>query len=83
MVHSLIASDSTWFLQAGVFYFLYALQVHWMLRRIGNFGFLTALLFPLPLLFFVGVFTLSFIRIFLRGKVHWKGREVKTLRKNG
>jgi 4,4'-diaponeurosporenoate glycosyltransferase len=54
-----------------------------MLRRIGNFGSLTALLFPLPLLFFVGVFTLSFIRIFFRGKVRWKGREVKTLRKDG
>jgi len=83
ILQSLVVGDSAWLLQAGVLYLLYVLQVHWMLRRIGNFGFLTALLFPLPLLFFVGVFTLSFIRIFLRGKVHWKGREVKTLRKNG
>ena len=42
-----------------------------------------AILFPFPLLFFVGVFTLSFIRIFLRGKVHWKGRDVKTFKVNG
>ena len=82
-IHSLTAGDSAWFLQAGVLYLLYLLQVHWMLRRIGNFGFLTALLFPLPLLFFVGVFALSFIRIFYKGKVQWKGREVKTLGKKG
>jgi 4,4'-diaponeurosporenoate glycosyltransferase len=83
MVHSLIVSDVSWLLQAGVLYLLYGLQIYWMLRRIGNFGFLTALFFPLPLLFFVGVFTLSFIRIFFKGKVYWKGREVKSLRKNG
>ena len=83
ILHSWVVGDPGWLLQAGVFYFFYALQFHWMLRRIGNFGSLTALLFPLPLLFFVGVFTLSFIRIFFRGKVRWKGREVKTLRKDG
>ena len=82
LLHSSLLGDSVWLLQAGVVYFLYALEIHWMLRRIGNFGFRTAILFPLPLLFFVGVFTLSFIRIFLRGKVHWKGREVKTFQKN-
>ena len=83
ILHSFILGDWAWFFQAGVFYFLYSFQVHWMLRRIGNFGFLTAILFPFPLLFFVGVFTLSFIRIFLRGKVHWKGRDVKTFKVNG
>jgi 4,4'-diaponeurosporenoate glycosyltransferase len=82
-LHSLLVGDLTWFLQAGALYALYALQVHWMLRRAGNFGLLTAILFPLPLLFFAGVFTLSFIRIFLRGKVRWKGREVKTFKKKG
>jgi 4,4'-diaponeurosporenoate glycosyltransferase len=82
-LHSLLVGDFTWFLQAGALYALYVLQVHWMLRRIGNFGLLAAILFPLPLLFFVGVFTFSFIRIFLRGKVQWKGREVKTFKKEG
>ena len=83
ILHSWVVGDPGWLFQAGVYYFFYALQVHWMLRRLGNFGFPTALLFPLPLLFFVGVFTLSFIRIFLGGKVRWKGREVKTLSKDG
>lgn len=78
ILHSLLLGDSARLLHTGALYVLYALQAHWMLRRIGNFGFLTAVLFPLPLLFFVGVFTLSIFRIFLRGKVRWKGREVVT-----
>jgi len=40
-------------LQALVFYFLYAGQFLWMLRRAGNFGPLTALVFPGHLLFAV------------------------------
>lgn len=57
---------------------LYIFQIHWMLFRIGNFGFSTALLFPIPLLFFVIVFMTSILRIFLIRKVRWKGRDVKT-----
>ncbi len=83
ILHSLILGDWAWLFQAGVLYSLYAVQFHWMLRRIGNFGLLTAMLFPLSLLFFVAVFALSFIRIFLRGKVTWKGREVKTFKEKG
>lgn len=57
---------------------LYIFQIHWMLFRIGNFGFLTALLFQVPLIFFVIVFAYSVLNIFLIRKVRWKGREVKT-----
>jgi 4,4'-diaponeurosporenoate glycosyltransferase len=57
---------------------LYVLQIHWMLLRIGNFGFLTALLFQVPLVFFVTVFGLSLLRIFLMKRVPWKGRTVNT-----
>ena len=56
---------------------LYILQIHWMLSRIGNFGFSTAVLFQIPLIFFVIVFTYSILRIFLVRKVRWKGRDVK------
>jgi len=59
---------------------LYILQIQWMLLRIGNFGFTTALLFQIPLLFFVIVFVYSLLRIFLVRKVRWKGRDVKTAR---
>ena len=57
---------------------LYILQIHWMLRRIGNFGFSTALFFQFPLLFFILVFMLSLLRIFAVQKVRWKGRIVAT-----
>jgi 4,4'-diaponeurosporenoate glycosyltransferase len=55
----------------------YILQMHWMLRRIGNFGFWTALLFQIPLIFFVIIFAYSILRIFLIRKVRWKGRDIK------
>jgi 4,4'-diaponeurosporenoate glycosyltransferase len=58
--------------------FLYVFQIHWMLSRIGNFGFLTAILYPIPLLFFIFVFALSLMRIFFFGEVRWKGRVVRT-----
>jgi hypothetical protein len=51
-----------------------------MLFRIGNFGFSTALLFQIPLLFFVIVFAYSILRIFLVGKVRWKGRDIKPVK---
>jgi 4,4'-diaponeurosporenoate glycosyltransferase len=57
---------------------LYVLQIHWMLLRIGNFGFLPALLFQVPLVFFVFLFGLSLFRIFFLRMVPWKGRNVNT-----
>ena len=57
-------------------YLLYVLQAFWMFRRIGDFGFLTALLYPLPLLFFVFIFANSFLNTFVFKKVTWKGRDI-------
>ena len=59
---------------------LYIFQIHWMLFRIGNFGFSTALFFQIPLVFFIIVFAYSIVRIFLVRTVRWKGRDVKTAR---
>lgn len=61
--------------------FLYALQIHWMLARIGNFGMRTALFFQIPLLFFVLIFLLSGIKTFILKKTRWKGRVVSTGKK--
>jgi 4,4'-diaponeurosporenoate glycosyltransferase len=63
-----------WAVLAG----LYALQMRTMLARIGNFGWWPALLFPVPIVFFVGVFSLSIYRIAFRRRVIWKGRAVPT-----
>lgn len=59
-------------------YALYAGQVWWMLRRIGSFGPVTALAFPLPLAFFHAVFARSLWLARIRGSVTWRGRRVDT-----
>jgi 4,4'-diaponeurosporenoate glycosyltransferase len=60
-----------------VFYALYAAQMYWMLRRIGNFSPLTALLFPVPLAFFHLVYIHSVHSIRRRNCVTWKGRIIR------
>ncbi|MBD3241889.1 MAG: glycosyltransferase [Chitinivibrionales bacterium] len=57
-------------------YALYAAQLYWMLRRIGNFGVVACLLFPLHLVFFTLMYLRSFVAVFVRREVKWKGRAV-------
>jgi 4,4'-diaponeurosporenoate glycosyltransferase len=59
-------------------YLLYALQLAWMLLRIGNYGLPTALLYPVPAAFFAVVFALSLGSTFGLRKVRWKGRNIST-----
>ena len=54
-------------------YLGYAIQVYWMLFRIGTFKFYTALFYPVSLLFFLIIFLRSFFLIFIRRRVRWKG----------
>jgi 4,4'-diaponeurosporenoate glycosyltransferase len=61
-------------------YLLYALQLAWMLLRIGNYGPATVLLYPVPAAFFAAVFALSLASTFGLRQVRWKGRTI-TLRK--
>jgi 4,4'-diaponeurosporenoate glycosyltransferase len=65
---------SAWF--AAVVYAAVVAQLVWMLRRVGTFGWPTALLFPVPLVFFLAVFTRSAYLTIVRRKVAWKGREI-------
>jgi hypothetical protein len=49
--------------------------VAWISRLVGAFRFYTALLYPVPLIVFFGVFARSAMRL---GKtVAWKGREIR------
>jgi 4,4'-diaponeurosporenoate glycosyltransferase len=59
-------------------YLLYAMQFYWMLFRIGNFGLWPALLFPVPVIFFVLVFFLSLFKTAFLKRARWKGRFVNT-----
>jgi 4,4'-diaponeurosporenoate glycosyltransferase len=59
----------------GALSLLCAVQVGWIGRQVGAFRWLTALLYPLPLVFFFIIFTRSALR---SGKsVSWKGREIR------
>jgi 4,4'-diaponeurosporenoate glycosyltransferase len=60
----------------GALYIGYAAQIYWMLFRIGSFRLYTALLYPIPLLFFIIVFARSFVIVFLKRSVWWKGRMI-------
>ena len=56
-------------------YLLCAAQVGWFSRQIGAFRWLSALLYPVPLVFFFAVFARSALR---SGKpVRWKGRAIR------
>ena len=59
-----------------VTYGAYGLQLLVLTRRVGRFGWINVL-FPLPVLFFLGVFLLAIINL-KRGQVRWKGRTVTT-----
>lgn len=62
-------------LRWGAAYLLCAAQVRWFSREIGAFRWFTALLYPVPLMFFFAVFARSAMR---SGKqVTWKGRAIR------
>jgi 4,4'-diaponeurosporenoate glycosyltransferase len=62
-------------------YGLYALQLWWMLRRLGRFQWWAAALFPVPFCFFALIMLRSFLLIHLLGRVEWRGRSVPTRRR--
>jgi len=63
-------------------YFAFAFQLYWMFSRAGNFKLSTAIIYPVPLLFFLLVFVYSFFQIFILKRVKWKGTTI-SLRNRG
>jgi 4,4'-diaponeurosporenoate glycosyltransferase len=59
-----------------VLHVLYILQIYWILSRMGNYGLYTALLYPVPFVFFAAVFIISLRRTFFLREVSWKGRKI-------
>lgn len=51
-------------------------QMGWMLRRVGSFHWAAAVLFPVPLLAFVGLFLRSLLIRVARRPVAWRGRRI-------
>lgn len=58
-------------------YLVVAAEVWWMARRVGRFGPITALAFPLLLATFLAVFARSVVAT-VRGSVSWRGRRLAT-----
>jgi 4,4'-diaponeurosporenoate glycosyltransferase len=56
---------------------LFAVQMGVMFRRVGNFGWVDALLYPLHLVFLTLVFAAGIFLAKIRHRVHWRGREVE------
>ncbi len=61
---------------AAGLYGVVVVQLWWMLRRVGSFGFVTALAFPVPLVVFGATFLVSLALSVTRRPVRWKGRRV-------
>ncbi len=59
-----------------VVYTLCVLQVSWLMRRVGTFHWATAILFPVPLIFYFAIFARSLWRIVRKQPVAWKGRSI-------
>ncbi len=62
-------------LRWGTVYLLCAAQVGWFSRQVGAFRWFSALLYPLPLIFFFVIFAWSAARS--GRQVTWKGREIR------
>lgn len=57
-------------------YGLYAAQIWWMLSRIGSFRPLTAILYPIPLVFFALLMLRSLLMTYVLHRVSWRGRRL-------
>jgi len=63
---------------SGWCYVLSAGQIAIMARRVGNFGLVSALTYPLHAVFFVVVSARSAVRSVVVGRVGWRGRTITT-----
>jgi 4,4'-diaponeurosporenoate glycosyltransferase len=66
-----------------VVYSAFVVQLAVMFRRVGSFWLLTALAYPVVLVFFVAVFVRSLWRTHVRHSVTWRGRAVSTVPDRG
>jgi len=61
---------------AGACFAAFAVQFRWMLRQLGNFGWLPVVLYPAPLGIFLVVFARSLWLTIVRRQVEWRGRTI-------
>jgi 4,4'-diaponeurosporenoate glycosyltransferase len=61
------------------FYAAVVVQLAWMARRIGRFGVLALVLYPIPLLAFLAIYVRSIYLTYVRRRVSWRGRDLNPL----
>ena len=74
LLHWAVGGPPAW--TAALAWAVAAAGVHRASSRVGTFGPLTALAFPVPLAVFVGAFVRSVLALVTRGSVSWRGRPV-------
>jgi 4,4'-diaponeurosporenoate glycosyltransferase len=78
LILSAVNRDWNGVLLYSAFYALWAVELTWIARRIGNYGLLTSMVYPIPLIGFIVIFINSMIRKLIHGNAEWKDRDVKT-----
>ena len=78
IITALVLGNALVLWPACLLYMAYVLQLYWMLTRIGSFRLAVALLFPVPLVFFLLCFAYSLVLTVVRKQVTWKGRTIDT-----
>jgi len=63
-------------LAAAIAWMAVTIHIAALLRRVGSFGVATAVVFAIPVVFFIGVFIRSTVATALRRPVEWRGRDV-------
>lgn len=81
IIESIISFNITTLAAGLIFYIAYAVQIYWMLKRIGNFNLLVPIFFPVFMLFFIFIFFYSIILNLFRLNFKWKDRYVNNKRK--
>lgn len=64
-----------------ILYVIFAAQIYSFLRKLGNFGIFSVILYPFNLAFFIFIFLRSMVYTHLLGYVNWKGRRIKAKHK--
>ncbi len=73
---SLIYAHGEWRGAFALLYLASVLQVLYFARQVGNYSIVTCLFYPLPLIFYFGVFGQSLYRRAFKRPVQWRGRKI-------
>lgn len=77
IIKALVARKIIFFTCGLIFYLISALTLAFYSKKIGNFSVITAILYPISLIWFHIVIIYSFVRKIFFHNVNWKGRKIK------